>query len=64
MIGFAADGFPIYGTYVDDWEYTASGGLDECDGMEVNGQYWYYVTDSYPWVMGCLNGVGDGSFDK
>lgn len=102
VIGFAADGFPIYGshfydqdtgserkalsgytlksgtrpdsatdlggsydgTYVDDWEYTASGDLDECNGMAVNGQYGYNVTDSYPWVMGCLSGVADGSFDK
>jgi hypothetical protein len=102
VIGFAADGFPIYGsyfydedtgsvrmalsgytlkpgsrpesaydpggsydgTYIDDWEYTASGDLDACNGMEINGQYGYYVTDRYPWVIGCLSGVPDGSFDK
>ncbi len=77
VIGFAADGFPIYGsyfndngtlrkavsgyelkqgarpaepdgpggdydgTYIDDFEYTGSGDLDECNGMTVDGQYGY-----------------------
>lgn len=102
VIGFAADGFPVMGSYilegdslrritssyqlksgtrattggvdpggafdgtfVDDWEFVAgSGDLDECNGMSVDGAYAYYVTDSYPWVLGCFRGVPDGSFDK
>ena len=102
VIGFAADGFPIYGpyfvddatgevreatsgytlkegdrpsgdsspggtydgTYVQDYEFTDAGTLDECNGMEVDGQYGYYVTDSYPWVMGCYTGTPDLSFFK
>ncbi len=102
VIGFAADGFPIYGsyfpdpvtgvvrkavsgftlkagtrpssatdpggsydgTYVADWEFTAAGDLDACNGMTVDGQYGYYVTDAYPWVMGCLSGAADASFNK
>jgi hypothetical protein len=102
VVGFAADGFPIYGTYfldpdtstvqkalsgytlksgtrpdgagnpggaydgryVDDWEYTDAGDLDECNGMEVDGQYGYYVTDTYPWIIGCLSGTPDASFNK
>ena len=90
VIGFAADGFPVYGnyfydtangqvrkalsgytlkegsrgtrsdtnpggdydgTYNDDWEFTNAGDLDECNGMFVDGQYGYYVTDAYPWVI-------------
>ena len=111
VIGFAADGFPIYGTCFDDngtvrkavpsyqlkdgggtraevsgyttpvggrgsvassnydgqfrgdYEYVAgSGDLDECNGMMVNGQYGYFVTDAYPWVLGCYSGTPDGSF--
>lgn len=107
VIGFAADGFPIYGsyfldsntgsvrkavsgftlrsgnriainglnpsdnaansagydgTYVADWEFTNAGDLDECNGMEVNGQYGYYVTDTYPWVMACFKGTPHSSF--
>lgn len=102
VIGFAADGFPIYGsyfkdsggtvrkavsgytlkagsrgtksdtnpggnydgTYNDDWEFTNSGDLDVCNGMWVNDQYGYYVTDSYPWVMGCMSGTPNDSFNK
>ena len=101
VIGFAADGFPIYGPYFfdeasgavrkavsgytlksgsrgersdtnpggeytgrynDDWEFTDAGDLDECNGMTVDGQYGYYVTDSYPWVIKCLMGTPDDSF--
>lgn len=101
LIGFAADGFPIYGsyfnddqsgqvrkaisgyalkqgsrgersdtnpggdydgTYVDDWEFTNSGDLDECNGMSVDDRYGYYVTDTYPWVIKCFSGTPHESF--
>ena len=108
VIGFAADGFPIYGKYfksstgtvriarssyrlktatrnpvsyngetftphsssydgryIDDFEYVAGlGDLDECNGMSIDGQYGYYVTDSYPWVLACFKGTPDESFSK
>ncbi len=101
VIGFAADGFPIYGSYfkdesgtirravsgyslrqgtrptsatdpggthdgmyVDDYAFTGAGDLDQCNGMTVDGQYGYYVTDAYPWVMGCFSGTPDPSFAK
>ena len=101
VIGFAADGFPVYGSffldydtgevreaisgytlkegsrgersdtnpggeydgeYVDDWEFTDAGDLDECNGMTVDGQYGYYITDSFPWGVRCLRGTPDESF--
>ncbi|NOH24127.1 YHYH protein [Vibrio europaeus] len=110
VIGFAADGFPIYGScFVDsstsqvrkatssyrlktgarvdvgsytapvvggnvassnydgqfrgDWEYSVGlGDLDECNGMTVNGQYGYFVTDAFPWVINCFKGSVDTSF--
>lgn len=102
VIGFSADGFPIFGSYfndsgiirkatssyqlkqgdrtevnginpggsydgtfVDDYEYISDlGDLDECNGMSINGSYGYYVTESYPWVLGCFKGTPDTSFDK
>ena len=100
VIGFAADGFPIYGsyfndngtlrkavsgyelkqgarpeepdgpggvydgTYIDDFEYTGNGDLDECNGMTVDGQYGYYITDAYPWILRCYHGTPDESFNK
>lgn len=101
VIGFAADGFPIYGSYFldnatgqvrkalsgytlregsrgersdtnpggtydgnynADWEFTNSGDLDECNGMNVDGQYGYYVTDTYPWVIKCFQGTPHETF--
>ncbi len=101
VIGFAADGFPIFGSYVefngvvrevqssyqlksgtrpsdnnqpggtydgayrDDYEYVAgSGDLDECNGMMVDGDYAYYITGGYPYVVGCFKGSVDESFSK
>ncbi len=103
VIGFAADGFPIYGSYFkdgqgavrealssyrlksgarvamnsvnpggsydgqyrDDYEYVEGlGDLDRCNGMTVEGIYGYYVTKSYPWVLGCFTGTPHSSFNK
>ena len=101
VIGFAADGYPIFGpyfdaggtlrpatssyrlksgdrptgasdpggsydgTYRDDYEYVAGqGDLDECNGMSINGQYGYYVTTDFPYLVGCYTGTPDASFLK
>ncbi|MBE0370416.1 PKD domain-containing protein [Pseudoalteromonas aurantia] len=115
VIGFAADGYPIYGScfkdpatgnirkatssYVlknsggvrqavtgyttpvggtgavasnnydgqfrGDWEYQVNAGdLDECNGMSIDGQYGYYVTNAFPWVLGCFKGSLDSSFTR
>ena len=101
VIGFAADGFPVYGsifrdkegiirrarsgyvlkteprpappegpggmpdgTYLADYEFTGKGDLDRCNGMTLNGQYGYYVTPSYPWILNCFVGTPDRSFNK
>ena len=103
VIGFAADGFPIYGAYImdsntnqyrkvtsgytikpgsrgtksstnpggnysglyeEDWEWTGAGDLDACNGMTYQGQYGYYVTDTYPFIMHCFKGQPDASFNK
>jgi hypothetical protein len=109
VIGFAADGFPIFGSYFndngvirkalssyqlksgtrpsganepgeaggpfagdnydgrfkDDYEHVLNAGdLDECNGMTVDGVYGYYVTDDFPYVIGCFSGTPDDSFRK
>lgn len=102
LVGFAADGFPIFGSWFDDngtvrralssyrlkvgarqavsgyatpsgdydgsfrddYEYIEGlGDLDECNGMQVNGVYGYFVIDAYPYIMGCLKGQVDPSFN-
>lgn len=53
------------GQFIGDWEYVAGTGvLDECNGMTVNGEYGYYVTDTYPWVLACFKGEVNTSFIK
>jgi len=109
VIGFAADGFPVYGSCINDngtfrevvssyrlkqgirqeltgyltptagngdinsnsydgqfrgdYEYVEGlGDLDECNGRTVDGQYGYYITNSFPWVLNCFKGQVDNSF--
>lgn len=111
VIGFAADGFPVYGPciqdgdgvrvvtssyqlkagarqdvsgyttpeagvgviastdydgqFIGDWEYRDnSGDLDQCNGMMVDGNYGYYLTSTYPWVLACYTGTVNDSFNK
>lgn len=53
------------GQFRGDYYYDAQyGDLDECNGMTINGQYGYVVTDSYPWLMACLKGTVDPSMIK
>ena len=102
VIGFAADGFPIFGswfnddgtirkaqtsyrlregqrapvsgyatpagdydgTFRDDYEYVAGlGDLDQCNGMQVDGVYGYFITEQYPYIMACLKGQMDATFE-
>jgi len=101
VIGFAADGFPIYGPYIvengvrrkvvssyrlksgnrpigsdipqgaydgqfrDDYDYVdGHGDLDQCNGMMRDGTYGYYISDGYPYIIGCFQGTPDPSFNK
>lgn len=45
------------GTFVSDWTYEHGlGELDECNGIELDGKYVYFVTEEYPYVGRCLKG--------
>ncbi len=49
---FATDTWSAH-TYV-----AGSGDLDECNGLtDANGDYAYYTTDTFPYVLGCYTGV-------
>lgn len=51
------------GQFIGDHEFvTSSGDLDECNGMTVNGQYGYYITEAYPYVLACYSGTPERSF--
>ena len=45
------------GTYGSDFEYVEGlGDLDECNGINIDGEYMYLVTDAFPYVSRCLMG--------
>ncbi len=53
------------GQFRGDYEFlSGQGDLDECNGMTIDGQYGYYITDNYPWVLNCYQGELDDSFSK
>ncbi len=50
LIGYALDGFPIYG--LNDSE-----DIDKCGGKIENGQYRYYLSSKREGLIGCFAGV-------
>ncbi|KAG7338130.1 YHYH domain containing protein [Nitzschia inconspicua] len=67
VIGFAGDGFPIYGLYDKNGNLQRSqefgGELDECNGkMDDTGKYAYFITPDPPFSPSCLGGVQGGTF--
>ncbi len=49
---FATDTWAAH-SYVE-----GSGDLDECNGLtDADGNYAYYTTDSFPYVLGCYTGI-------
>ena len=56
IYGVAIDGFPIYGPGEGDTKIT-NADLDGCHGKMVDGQYRYYMTNEWPYVLGCFRGT-------
>lgn len=52
------------GRYTQDWEFVASGNLDECNGTYLNGRYIYALTEEFPFIPRCFKGEPDPSFMK
>lgn len=45
------------GMFGSDFEYIkGQGDLDECNGITINGNYMYFVTEEFPYVSRCLMG--------
>jgi len=63
FLAVAADGFPIYGPYHAGGEYTPAD-LDECNGIEVDGQYRYIATADFPYGPGCFWGEVDSTWPQ
>lgn len=65
LMGYALDGFGIYGHYGENGETLTDADLDECHGhthlIEWDGQmvemYHYHATWEYPYIVGCFRGT-------
>ncbi|MEM9999734.1 MAG: YHYH protein [Pseudomonadota bacterium] len=57
-----APGGAYDGTYLEDWEYTGAGNLDECNGATLDGQYVYFATDAFPFYPRCFWGEVGADF--
>lgn len=49
LIGYALDGFPIYGV--------SNGGTDQCGGSIKNGQYRYQLSNNRDTLINCFSGT-------
>lgn len=61
VVGFALDGYPIYGPYDNAGNRMSSsaygGDVDECNGKkDSDGNYGYYLTVDPPFAPPCLRG--------
>jgi hypothetical protein len=62
LVGWALDGFPIYGPYDEMGNLTApvsmGGQLDECGFRRgADGRYRYHITPTAPSAVGCFRGT-------
>ena len=64
-MGYAFDGFGVYGHYGENGEILTNADLDACHGhthmIEWDGQrvemYHYHATYEYPYTIGCYRGT-------
>lgn len=65
LVGYAFDGYGIYGYYGEDGGEVTNEDLDQCHGhthmIEWDGQflelYHYHATHEFPYVIGCFHGT-------
>jgi ribonuclease BN (tRNA processing enzyme) len=66
LIGYALDGFALYGPRGDNGAYLANDQLDECHGHvgpaptandQTNVIYHYHANREFPYTLGCFRGV-------
>ena len=65
LVGYAKDGFGLYGNYGQHGEELTNADLDECHGhthaITWNGAqvslYHYHATREYPYTLGCYRGT-------
>ena len=56
FLGFALDGYPIYGPLTSGGHVLTTADLDTCHGQTRDGAYEYRITYDFPYVLGCYRG--------
>ncbi len=70
IIGFAFDGFPLYGPYESEGvmakDLTKSDALDVCNGHidEVRGYHYHVTPGRFPYILGGYAGVAEASNNR
>ena len=58
LIGWALDGFPVYGPYGDGGDYLSNAELDRCHGITDKKHGFHYVANyEFPYTVGCYRGT-------
>jgi hypothetical protein len=61
LVGYASDGFGIYGNLGEGGTALKSADLDKCHGHTHAGaassEYHYHTTDDFPYTVGCFRGT-------
>ncbi len=70
LLGYALDGFGIYGARGEDGKIITNNELDECHGHTGSAldrlgdritEYHYHINNEFPYTLGCFKGVVDAS---
>jgi hypothetical protein len=66
ILGWAFDGYPLYGSTAPDGSALPAGSLDVCNGMkDATFGYRYHTSDTHPYILQCLVGrVDTGIFPR
>lgn len=64
LIGYAADGFPIYVEDLSASYQIKSGEQPDGPGGTYDGTYYYVITESFPIISRCFRGTPNESFVK
>ena len=53
VVGIAKDGHRILGPYKSDGSLWQPCDVDICNGLTIEGSYYYVLTNFYPYTIGC-----------
>ena len=53
VVGIAKDGHKILGPFKSDGSLWQPCDVDICNGVIINGSYYYAMTNFYPYSIGC-----------